>query len=300
MKIAFVWQESSKPEVFNHWNDGLRAAMRIVEQTHEVKYYEPWDEFEADLILYWEAPCTINGPNGEHWNRIRNLPTRKILLFAGGPLKKEWVEGFDLLLVESKVNAEECDSLNIPYDIAFGVNTDIFKPQKQNKVFDAIHHGTFAAWKHQPLIAEALGSKALLIGKFQPHEQFLIDDSLKFGAVVIPKTSYDILPYHISSAFVCCNMADVWGGGQRTTLEAMACGTPVICRTDSPKNREYIEESGFGEVISPSVPQIQEAVKRLKEKNLSPQIGIDYVNSKWTHKHYAEKILKCLTLYATV
>lgn len=297
MNIAFVWQESSKPEVFNHWNDGLRAAMTLVEKQHNVIYREPWDyqdftDRNIELILYWEAPCTINGPNAHHYNNIRHLPIRKIMLFAGGPIKKEWVEGFDLLLVESKINAEECASLNIPYDIAFGVNTDIFKPQKQNKVFDAIHHGTFAAWKHQPLIAEALGPKALLVGKFQPHEQFLIDDSLKFGAVVLPKTPYEILPYLLSSAHTCINMADVWGGGQRTTLEAMACGIPVLCRNDSPKNMEYIQESGFGEIIPPATEQIIAGVGRLKTKALNLNIGVNYVNSKWTHRHYAEAILK--------
>lgn len=292
MKIAFVWQESSKPEVFNHWNDGLRMAMKEIEKQHEVKYYEPFDTFEADLILYWEAPCTINGQDSANYNRIRMMSTKKALLFAGGPLKKEWVEGFDLIFVESEINVEECISQDIPYIKAFGINTDIFKPVPQARIFDGVHHGTFAGWKHQPLIAEALKNKALLIGKFQQHEIILVTESQRYGAMVLPRTSYELLPYLISSAHTCVNMADTWGGGQRTTLESMACGVPVVCRTDSVKNMEYVLASGFGEIVSPSVPQIQLAVERLKEKNLDPQIGVDYVNNNWSHKHYAEQLLK--------
>lgn len=293
LKIGFVWQGSSEPEIMDNCKDGLWAALQVIKQIHEVTWFEPWDkEIEnVDLILYHEAPCTINGKNSEYYNRIRKLPIRKALLFAGGPLKKEWIEGFDLLFIESEINVEECISLGIPYIKAFGINTDIFKPVPQNRIFDTIHHGTFAAWKHQPLIAEALGPKALLIGQFQKHEQFLIDNSLKYGSFILPKLPPESLSYFISSAHTCTNFADVWGGGQRTTLEAMACGIPVICRTDSPKCREYVESSGFGEVIEPSVEQIRLAVQRLKEKNLDPQIGIKYVNDNWNHKQYAEKIL---------
>lgn len=292
MRIGFIWQGVSDPYIFQHWKDGLYAAMNLVHKEHEVKFMEPWDDFTGmDLLLYWEAPCTINGKNADFYNKVRNTPIKKALLFAGGPLKKEWVEGFDLLFVESEINAQECISLGIPYMKAFGINTDIFKPQLQAKVFDGVHHGTFAGWKHQPLIAEALKEKALLVGAWQEHEKILYEQSQKFGAMVLPKVSYRLLPYLISSAYTCVNMADVWGGGQRTTLEAMACGVPVVCRTDSPKNMEFIQESGFGEIISPSKEQIQLGVGRLKEKNLNPQIGIDYINSKWTHIHYAKALL---------
>src|ERR1043166_1995843 len=162
MKIAFVWQQSSKPEIFNHWNDCLRGAMKIIGKTHTVTYHEPSDDItDVDLILYWEAPCTIRGVDQANYNKVRLNPIRKALLFAGGELKKEWVEGFDHLFVESQINADECEALGIPHSTAFGINTDIFRITPQAKVFDAVHHGTFAGWKRPRLLAQALGPKSL-------------------------------------------------------------------------------------------------------------------------------------------
>lgn len=295
MRIAFVWQESSKPEVFSHWNDGLRAAMRIIEKDHQVSYHEPFDEIpECDLVLYWEAPITINGQDSHNYRRIQSLPCKKALLFAGGMLKKEWVDGFDMVFVESQVNADECQAQGIPHMTAFGVNTDVFKPVVQAKVFDAVHHGTFAGWKRPRLLAEALGPRALLVGKFQEHERILYEESQRLGACVLPKADYSLLPYLIQSAHVCVNPSEYWGGGQRTTLEALACGLPTVVMKDSVKNREYVEESGCGEVVEPDPNRIRESVQRLKESwsREDAERAIAYIESKWTHRHYAAALLK--------
>lgn len=290
MKINFVWQGSSDSEVFSHWNDGLRAAMRLIEQRHEVSYREPWDDLMGDIILYWEAPCTVNGKNAEHYRKVQSSSIRKALLFAGGPMKPDGLIGFDHIFVESKINAEELDMLDYPHSTAFGINENIFFPTNEPKKYDAITVGTCASWKRQDLVGKALGPRALIVGRNQDTDPAPFIEARKFGAQVIDdERSYEDVARLTNQARCAVNAADRWGGGQRATLEAMACGLPVVCMEDSPKNREYVEESGFGIVVPPDVSHIQKAVN--EAITWRSDAGPEYVKSKWTSRHYADALL---------
>lgn len=292
MKIRFVWQGVSDSKVKEHWKDGLFAAMQIVERYHEVVYREPWEELDdADLIMYWEAPCTAVGGNQKHYNRVRELTKPKILLFAGGPIKPEWVSGFDLLCVESRINEEDCDLWGIPHMRAFGVNTSIFKPIETEKKHKAFFQGTFAGWKRQGLLAEALGKDVTLAGKKQDTDMDPYNKSVEYGANILGELEYDQVALEINKSHCVVNPSEYWGGGQRTTLEAMACGIPVVVMSDSPKNREFVEES-VGVVCDPDPLSIREAVE--KAKDIDGMVGYNYVQSKWTEKHYADNLLKAI------
>lgn len=290
MNISFVWQGIGGR--YGQWKDGLWAAMKIIEKTHDVKYYEPTDEIPEDsLILYWEAPCTINGKDAENYKRVKNLPNKKALLFAGGPIKKEWLEGFDHVFVESKINADEMEELGISYSTAFGINEEIFKPKPIQKIYDGIHHGTCASWKRQWLVGEALKERGLVVGRYQETDPRPFDDCRKYGTKVLDEKTAEEVCDLINQSYSCVQTSDYWGGGQRCTLEAMACNVWPIVMTDSPKNREYVEESGFGSIVEPSAPQISKEVGHVKTiiRDLK---GRDYIMSKWTSKHYADNLLK--------
>lgn len=296
-KIAFVWQGITGR--YGVWNDGLRAAMKIIEKKYDVSYHEPSGDISGvDAILYWEAPCTINGKDSANYLKVRNNPTPKALLFAGGPIKKEWLTGFDHVFVESKLNADELAALGVPHSTAFGVNTDIFFPKPYPKKWDAMHQATCASWKRQSLLALALGEKALIIGRFQESDPAPFELSEKLGAEVRRKEEAPTyISRYLNESYALGQTSDYWGGGQRATLEALACNTPVVCMEDSPKNREYVEESGCGIVVKPDAARIKEAVEEIKtwpeERKLA---GRQYVLSKWTHKHYAENLLEGLDL----
>lgn len=291
MKIAFVWFGITGR--YGDWHDGLHYAMKEIEKHHTVTYHEPTDDIPEDaFVFFWEAPCTINGKDGAMYRRVQSLPNKKALLFAGGPIKKEWVEGFDHVFVESKINLDEFTALGVPCSTAFGVNTDMFKPMNLSKSWDGIHHGASASWKRQWLGAEAFKDKMLVVGRYQDEDPFPFRESERLGAMVLPQHSYADVAKLINRSKVLVQTADYWGGGQRATLEAMACDIPVICMTDSPKNREYVEESGFGEVVEPQAEQIRHAFDRIQAN--PPKGGRDYVLSKWTHKHYAENLMKIL------
>lgn len=296
MRIAFVWTGGVKNlQRFNHWNDGLRAAMRILEKNHVVTYHEPDEDLpEVDWVLFWEAPCTHESEYGNAYRKVMNSSQKKALLFAGGPIKHEWVKGFDHIFVESKINKDEFDALGVRNSTAFGVNTDIFKPMDVDKKFITETHGTCASWKRQWLAAEAFGEHALIFGRNQENDPYPFVRARELEAKVIDtEQSFEQTAALINTARVGLNCADFWGGGQRATLEAMACGLPVVVMNDSPKNSEYVEESGIGAIVSPNAQDIVRATTDLMFLDLSRECR-DYVLSKWTHHHYADAILNVI------
>ena len=294
LHVGLVWQGFNGR--YGVWRDGLYASMKRIEETHYVHYFEPWDDFRGmDVLLYWEAPCTTLGENSAYYKKVQNTPIRKALLFAGGPIEAQWLWGFDHVFVEGEFNKREFDALGIENSIAFGVNDEIFKPQKQQKVFDGFMQATFAGWKRQPLFAEALGERGLLCGRYQETDQSPWRDSSK--AVRLPEMPAEGVASLINASHCVVNTAEYWGGGQRCTLEAMACGVPVVVMSDSPKNREFVEESGAGLVCDPNPDSIRKAVEDIKGwSEEEKQRGIGYIKEKWTSKHYADNLLKFINV----
>ena len=290
IKLTFIWNEITrmKPE---KWRDGLWLAMQYLEKDYEVIYAEPTDEIDPDsIILFWEAPCTTNHPiNGIWYNKIRNLPNKKALLFAGGPIKLEWIQGFDHVFYESKINGDELRALGVSCSLAFGINEQIFKPQESVLKYDGIAVGTNASWKRQWLVGEALGDRGILIGRSQENDTVGFDISRKLGATVLDEMLPHEIVKYVNQSWTALQCADPHGGGQRVTLESMACNLPVICMEDSPKNREYVEESGCGIVTNPNKEDIRKAVEEVKSIEWGTK-GRDYILSKWTGKHYSDNL----------
>lgn len=300
MRISFIWQGFSGR--YGQWEDGLYAAMKLIEKEHEVLYYDfPFDnihEFNPDVVLYWEAPVTQRGKDADNWNAVCALPYKKALLFAGGPLKAIDVKDFDLVFTESAINDEDCEREGIPYKRAFGVNTQIMKPSflwegfARGKLYDAFFQATFADWKRHTLFAQALGSRGAVMGRKQEHDLNGYNECVKRGVHIFPEGTATEVARMINQSHCVVNTSEYWGGGQRSTLEAMACGVPVIVMNDSPKNVEFVKEAGVGFICEPEPKKIQEAIELAKHINqASKDKLVEYIKSKWTEVHYKDAIL---------
>lgn len=292
MKISFIWINGTEPRESGKWNDGLSAAMQLIEKDHTVTYHDQhsttWED--CDIILFWEAPCTAKGEYAEFYNKVRKSDKKKILLFAGGPIDYLDAVGFDLYLVESELNEKEFEALELPWRRAFGVNTKVMKAMNLEKEYIGCHVATFAEWKRHTLFANALGSTGAVAGKLQENDRQGYYDCQDRNVNILGELSYKEVCELMNKSKTVVNTASYWGGGQRETLEAMACNIPPIVMSDSPKNMEYVLESGFGAIADPTPESIHEAIK--KTKGMTG--GRKYILSKWTEQHYANAIMSAI------
>jgi len=286
MRIAFLWEGISTNQ--HRFEDGLAMALKRLESNHKIGYFEPYDKeaidnFKPDVLLYWGALCEQYKP------LVASYPYKKAICFAGGPIDRSNIDGFDLYFTESEVNEREFEELGKPYIRAFGINEKIFKPAKLKKKYESIFWGAFAKWKRHTLFAVATKDKGIAIGQHQDHEPECYEVCKQWGVKVLEEIPREELVKYINQSEVALNTADYWGGGQRMTLEAMACNIPPVVMTDSPKNREYVEESEYG--IVSGLDNIEESIEKAKKQK---PIGRDYIMSKWTSKHYADNLIKGL------
>jgi len=288
MRIAFIWSGVSF-RYGKRFKDGLWAALEILKESHTIGRFEPDNTagiigFKPDVLLFWGA--FIDQEKG--W--VTQLPYKKAICFAGGPIDAEVSKGFDLYFTESQVTDDAFKNLNLPYFRAFGVNEKLYQPQNLPKKYDAAFWGTFAAWKRPQVFSEAVKDKGVWVGIKQAHEPECYEVCEQDGVETHGELSREETLYYINSSYTALNTAAYWGGGQRMTLEAMSCNVPPIVMADSPKNTEYVLESGVGLVVEPHVEKIQAAILKLKGK----QEGREYILSKWTAAHYAKSLEKGL------
>lgn len=284
MRIAFLAPYATKGV-----DDGLGAALHILSEKHTIGYFDPEDfnsieAFKPDRLLH-HAAFTEDATQV-----VSAYPWKKALCFGGGPV--EHIQPYDLYFVESEINEREFQAKGKPWMRAFGINDKLFTPMKLVKKYDACFAGSFSAWKRPELIAP-IGARAIAIGQFQKTEKECYEVCQQTGVVVKPLKSRFEVATAINESYTVVNPASYWGGGQRLTLEAMACDIPPIVMNDSPKNSEYVEESGFGLIVNPDTLSIEDAIANIKKDPMTG--GREYIMSKYSSKIYADQLEKGLS-----
>jgi len=308
MKLMLMWDIRIPIYDLVAWQDGLYWALVELAKEHEVVVNLKSDDigtYERDGITfntYYDEKHLLNTLNQfspTHvllWGQL-NQPllhaverkNRKVgLLFAGGHEEHIYGEQYDIIFTENKYINDKFIDQGYNAKIAFGINTDIFKPYKQPKLFKAIYPAVFGMWKRQDLFASAFGKDGVCIGRYQLHEPQCLQWAQDAGCMTVPM----ILPQSAMSYFY---NASEWvvstatndSGGQRTVLEAMACNVPIIVMQDNYKASEYVMESGFGFAVAPAVNEILSITDSGTKVNEDSR---QYVLDNWTHKHYAERI----------
>lgn len=194
--------------------------------------------------------------------------------------------------VENKTYVDWMKSRGLPnVRQVFGTNTEIFKPMKQPKIWDAFMPATYAEWKRHKLFADAMeGKRALAAGWWQEREAFVWQYCQEKNIALL----HHQMPHSVNLLYNMSHTtlltANTHGGSQRAVLESMACGIPPIVMSDSDKTTEYVAESGFGVIVEPDSNKIRAAVEHLILNPQDPQKGIDYIASKYTEYHYADGI----------
>lgn len=222
-KINFVYDIDNNI----YWQDGLRAAMSLMEIEYNVSYSnvgidEPLTK--ADVYIAW------GGFTSKAASAIQNVPGKKILLYAGGLIYPSEVKNYDNILVEDEWTVNQFKRGGVSTILAFGTDTQLFKPMSLPKVWDVMYPAAFASWKrHDKFLEYANGKRALAVGYIQPNnvDREGYNACLEAGIDVLPRVTAEVLVslYNMSSEIVVT--ADEIGGGQRTILEALACNVPI-------------------------------------------------------------------------
>lgn len=307
MKLAVIndWFDK-KSAIF--WNkDGFLKMLHVLRERDgwEVKFFKKsdrsfeWAHDYVDLhfsqdpvkaLLDWnpDAILGFSDFSRPYLNEIRGK--KPIALCYTGGTFTDYKDVPDLVFVENKSYLAWMEKIGVKATQAFGTNTEIFFPRKQPKVFKAFFPATFAAWKRHELFAEAMGKDGLVCGWWQPHEPQCVQVCFDHGVATLHHQMPESIVHLYNMALTCLITSGSDGGSQRSVLEAMACGIPPIVMEDSEKCREYVEEAGFGKVVAPDVNSIRSAISSIEQNPPDPQKGIDYIKSKYTEQHYANKI----------
>ena len=231
LQIAFVYEQKK------YWRDGLRSALDLLSSDFDITWVDlntKTLEGKFDLLLGWGAFNSLS----DRVIRSSKINAKKALCIGGNAFPPE--DGYDLLFYETDWYASQVKKYN-SYK-AFGINSDIYKDLKMQRVFDYISVGTFSSWKRQVLINRKEGLR-LVIGEIQREnmgESMSIINSLLLSDVMV---SGEVEPSKLSQFYnlskTCYIPATVNGGGERAILEARACGCRVEIE-DNPKLEELL------------------------------------------------------------
>lgn len=316
MKISFLKDWSDEPSELFDTEDGIIAAIRILASKHDLTFYTRKPSIFTGALTY-----TLKGVKVVHlddidisnqvnncdvllswgsldrpWHqKIQSLKIPKILLFAGGPTDHYYLRGFNHVCVESRVYEEAFKAQGVSVSRSFGTNTEVFfREGRTPKVFDALYPASFCFHKNQELFARSVDSRGLAVGRF--NEPSIVGKCLQLGTPVLGRVSSASLCNLYNMCYTTVVPCGTNGGAQRVVLESMACGTPVIVASDNDKCVEFVKESGFGRIVEPVGIEIREAIEELISHPLDPQIGLDYIQSKWTQHHYAKSLEEAINL----
>ena len=219
-------------------------------------------------------------------NTIEKYKGRKALLCAGHPQDTANFEKFEAIFVESPAVARQI--LHPKVILAFGTDTEFFKPKEEEKMFDLFFPATYSPWKRQDLLMEAAkGLKILTCGVIQPDGVEIFQKCHDGGYVMAGIVPTKLVAKLYTMSRVVCITA--WHGSERTMLEAMASNVPVVITNDN----ELTCSLATSEVIK--VDPIPVAIRKGIDEAL--QLKVDtrtHVLKSYDHTKYAEKILEVI------
>ena len=265
MRLCFLWWWDRAEEIYPYWRDGLRAAIEYIGRENDVDIYlgEMELDEEYDAILFWgDSNCSF-------FNVMDKYKGKKGIILTTDPHNMDNLKKLDVVFCESQPIYDAVRAQGIHAVKAFGTDSDFYEPDvKVKKDIEYFYPATFSPWKRQSTIAH-YGNKLTCIGTVQPDGQEELEACKKAGVNV--EIGYfpaeKIREYYQRAKNV---PIPAIHGSERTVLEAMACNIVPLVNTDNKRALSYVLEYAEAKVITPR----------------------DFIESFYSHKRYAQKILK--------
>lgn len=309
MRICFLWDWDIVPEHAITWKDGLAAAIRILSTRHEVAFFavgaytdyqheyftirsrsagdvlvSEIADFKPDVILHW------GDMTRPHAKPLAKLGIPMAICFAGGNTEAEnWLRFSHIFVENEEYRAKFAAQSDIPCTIAFGANTDLFKPvENAVQSIDAFFPAVFADWKRHDLFYKSTkGLTAVCAGFMYPvSERYCWERPMESGVVVMPNISAEASHMLMAQSKCVLITSKNVGGSQRTVLEALATNTPVIVMSDNIKCCEYLRDVGCEDWIVDPEP----GIIRQKLAEIEPQDTRSRIIGKWDAETYAKNL----------
>jgi len=305
MKLAVYndWYDKKSAVFFN--KDGFLKALQVLRDRDgwEVTFFKKHEEtfsfdhdcvklqFQPDVkqaILDWKPDATLHFGDFSRpiLGEMKETGLPMAMCLTGG-LFDTHIDVPQIVFVESTSYLDWLKSRGVNAVRAFGTNTEVFKPLPQPKIWDACFPATFAAWKRHDLFAEAMGSRGVACGWWQPHEPQTVEVCQKYGVTLLHHQNAESTNLIYNASRTCLVTSDSSGGSQRTILEAMACNIPVIVNARSEKCSEFIGECGVGAIEEPSIERFRQAVDEWKDREVNTR---DFIISNYSEYIYADKL----------
>lgn len=263
-KILFVYY--MEPEIEAHWNDGLRAALCLIDKKSdfevEFKNIFKGTSFPVsryDLVLGWGG---FSSPVDNYILSLKKqLPKDSIkfgLCIGGNALPPRKDDTYDVLFYETSWYAPQLE-WHLNARRAFGINDDIFhvlmdgysgsRLNLEETLYDYISVGSFSNWKRHEKILEKDGNR-LVIGQIQRNNMAesgaIIGQLLNGGVAISDMVDPEKLALIYNLTDTVYIPADLNGGGERAVWEAISCGCKVEVEDDNPKLKELLNTEPVG------------------------------------------------------
>jgi len=264
MKIAFLWNFDKANEIYDHWKDGLRAAIDVIGVNNDVDIYcgkyAYKLEGEYDFLLFWTD-------SRDSFLSFYNLPIRKGMVLTTDPVDFDNLRNMDVIYCESTPVYEAVRRQGLRTIKAFGTDTKFYTPDDTPKDIKYFYPATFSPWKLQRNIAY-LGKDLTCVGTVQPDGEEDYAECVKNGVNI--EVGYfppeKIRDYYKRAQHV---IIPAIHGSERTCLEAMSMN---IVPEVNPQNRRtcsYVEE--------------------YRSSGLSPR---EFVLKNYSEEKYAQDLLR--------
>jgi len=241
MRIAVCWTFDKAKTIFDDWRDGVKASFEIIALKHRVDWILGDDCWTADLDKYDAVVQWDNSTNAytKYLSKFSN-PRKCLILTTELGLSIDNLRNYDVVYCEATPVQNAIKPHGLRTLLAFGTDTEFFKPDDTVKDIKYLCVGTFSPWKQQRKLAH-LGKDLYCVGSLQP------DGREDYQAVVDAGATVELGYFpvsHIRDLYRRAEHVVIPGyeGSGRTVIEALSMGLPVEVSLDNHKCQSYLKE----------------------------------------------------------